>query len=93
MTEQQIQSDISEYLKWAGWFVFKIHQQGKYCYKGITDLIAIKNGTTAYIEVKTPTGKLRPEQVKFMDDVKEHGGLHLVARSVDDVRNCLKDVS
>ena len=93
MTESQIQSDIQEYLRYNGWFVFKIHQQGKFCYKGITDLIAVKDGKTLFCEVKGDKGKLRPEQIKFMDDIKDHGGVHVVARSIDDVRNIIKAVA
>lgn len=85
-TEQQIQGDIQEYLRYKGWFVFKIHQQGKYCYKGISDLIAVKNGVTIYVEVKNEKGKLRPEQLKFMEDIEQHGAKYLVARSIDDVK-------
>jgi hypothetical protein len=85
-TEQQIQTDIMEYLRWKGWFVFKIHQQGKYCYKGISDLIAVKDGVTIYVEVKNATGKLRPEQMKFMEDIERHGARYIVARSLDDVK-------
>ena len=91
-TESQIQADIQEYLRYNGWFVFKIHQQGKFCYKGITDLIAVKDGKTLFCEVKNDKGKLRPEQIKFMDDILEHGGTHIVARSIDDVRNIIKAV-
>jgi Holliday junction resolvase len=85
-TEQAIQTDIKAYLEWKGWFTFKIHQQGKYCYKGISDLIAVKDGVTIYVEVKTPTGKLRPEQLKFMEDIENHGARYIVARSIDDVK-------
>ena len=92
MTEKQIQTDIQEYLRYSGWFCFKIHQQGKFCYRGITDLIAIKDGLTIYVEVKAEKAKLAADQMKFMDDVKDHGGVHIVARSIDDVRNVIKKV-
>jgi Holliday junction resolvase len=85
-SEQQIQADIMEYLRYKGYFVFKVHQQGKYCYKGISDLIAVKDGVTIYVEVKTPTGTLRPEQIKCMEDVQSHGAKYIVARSMDDVK-------
>lgn len=85
-TESQIQSDIKSYLEYKGWFVFKIHQQSKYCFKGISDLIAVKDGVTVYIEVKTPTGKLRTEQIAFMEQIESHGARYIVARSIDDVK-------
>jgi hypothetical protein len=37
------------------------------------------------IEVKTPTGKPTPEQLHFVNRVKDLGGIAGIARSVDDV--------
>jgi hypothetical protein len=37
------------------------------------------------IEVKTPTGKPTPEQLHFVQRVKDLGGIAGIARSVDDV--------
>jgi hypothetical protein len=36
------------------------------------------------IEVKTPTGRLRPEQRQWLDAVQAAGGIAGVARSVED---------
>jgi len=36
------------------------------------------------IEVKTPTGRIRPEQQAWLDAVTQAGGLAGIARSVDD---------
>lgn len=92
-SEQQIQRDVQEYLRYCGYFCFKVHSQGKFCYKGITDLIAIKDGQTLFVEVKGDKGKLSVDQIKFMDDIKDHGGVHVIARSIDDVRNIIKEVA
>lgn len=91
-SESQIQTNIKDYLKKAGWFCWKIHQQGKFCYKGITDLIAIKDGLTIYIEVKAWKGQLSADQIKFRDNIVSHGGKHLVAKSVDNVIDFIKAV-
>lgn len=65
--------------------------------KGSSDLIGFKTVTITpemvgkqvaiftAIEVKTPTGKPTPEQLHFVNRVKEHGGIAGIARSVDDV--------
>lgn len=92
MKEAQIQIDIKDYLQYHGWFVFKIHQQGKYAFRGISDLIAVKNGITVYIEVKTDKGRLSPDQIRFMDEIKNHGAQYIVARGIDDVRSLEKVV-
>lgn len=64
--------------------------------KGSADLIGWKRvtvtpdmvGTTVAvflsIEVKTPTGRLRPEQQQWLDAVQSAGGIAGVARSVED---------
>lgn len=64
--------------------------------KGSADLIGWKRvtvteemvGTTvavfASIEVKTATGRLRPEQQQWLDAVQAAGGIAGVARSVED---------
>ena len=39
------------------------------------------------MEVKTPTGKLKPEQENFLKVVRESGGIAIVARSADDLTN------
>jgi hypothetical protein len=62
----------------------KIHQSlGSY--RGIADLYALKDGRSAWIEVKTPKGRQSEAQLQFEDDVKKHGGSYIVARSLEDV--------
>jgi hypothetical protein len=65
--------------------------------KGSSDLIGFKPVTITpemvgrqvavftAIEVKTPDGKPTPEQLHFLNRVKELGGIAGIARSVDDV--------
>ena len=90
MREVDIQAQIRDYLRWKGWFVVKIHQSlGSY--RGIADLVAVKDGHTVWIEVKTPNGRLSKYQKQFRDDIRAHGGIYLVARSVDDIEKELKE--
>ena len=88
-TESELQKAIKEYLLWHGWFVFKIHQSlGSY--KGIADLYAIKNGISVWIEVKTPAGQQSEHQKQFQEDIESHGGIYLIARSLEGLK---KDLS
>jgi hypothetical protein len=43
------------------------------------------------IEVKTPTGRLRPEQQQWLDAVQAAGGIAGVARSVEDAQRLTMD--
>jgi hypothetical protein len=43
------------------------------------------------IEVKTPTGRLRPEQRQWLDAVQAAGGIAGVARSVEDAQRLTMD--
>lgn len=83
--ETDIQNAIREYLRWQGWFVIR-HQQTLGSHKGLSDLTAIKDGRTVYIEVKTPAGHLSDVQQGFRDDIEAHGGVYVVARCVEDVK-------
>ncbi|MEG0898471.1 MAG: VRR-NUC domain-containing protein [Oscillospiraceae bacterium] len=42
------------------------------------------NGKTAFIEIKTPTGTVRPEQENFIKVMKAHQHYAGIVRSVDD---------
>ncbi len=53
--------------------------------KGFPDLFGFRpDGRIFFIEVKNETGKLRPEQEKFIEQMKKRGALAGVARSVED---------
>jgi penicillin-binding protein-related factor A (putative recombinase) len=53
--------------------------------RGVSDILGIFNGRLLAIEVKTRTGRPSTHQISFIDDVKRHGGIAFIARSVDDV--------
>jgi hypothetical protein len=48
------------------------------------DMVGTQVAVFLSIEVKTPTGRLRPEQQQWLDAVQAAGGIAGVARSVDD---------
>ena len=73
--------------------------------KGSADLIGWKRVTVTpemvgstvavftSIEVKTPTGRLRPEQQQWLDAVQAAGGIAGVARSVGDAEALLQNMT
>jgi hypothetical protein len=48
------------------------------------DMLGQRIAVFLSIEVKTPTGRLRPEQRQWLDAVQAAGGIAGVARSVED---------
>lgn len=74
MLESDVRKEVREYLEKSGWFVFHIHQQGFRAYKGISDYIAIKNGTVIFVEVKKPGGKQNAGQIEFEANIKQKKG-------------------
>lgn len=43
----------------------------------------------AAVEVKTPRGRIKPEQQQFVDHIRSAGGIAGIARSVDEAKNIL----
>jgi len=85
VTETDIRRQIQDYLRIRGWFVFYI-LQGLGAYKGIPDLIAVKNGRVLFIELKTARGRQSDYQKQFPADLEAAGGEYVLCRGVDDLQ-------
>lgn len=99
--EQQVKTEISEYLAskgylfwWApstGIYDHKINKfrplNGKYQRKGVADILGVlKDGTFFAIECKSPqSNRVSEDQKSFIEAVNAFGAVAIVARSVDDV--------
>ncbi len=84
--ETAIRTAIRDYLTLHGWKVTRIVQSAL-SEKGIPDLVATREGKTVWVEVKQPTGRLSAHQVAWLQDLENHGGHYIVARSVEDVEH------
>jgi len=89
LTEKDVKRQVRDYLRIRGWFVFHVWQGGM-SFKGISDLIAIKNGKVLFIECKSPKGQLRLDQKKFKESIEASGGIYVVARGYEDVEEVIK---
>jgi len=86
MLERTIQRRILAYLKTLPCcHCFKV-AQGMYSTAGISDIICCCNGKFIAIEVKNEKGKPTALQVKFLNTIKQKGGVAMIARSVNDVK-------
>ena len=84
MKESEIQSKIKTTLQNAGWLVVKLIQTNT---NGIPDLIALRNSTTVFIEVKRPGQKPTPLQSYRHDQLKKQGFIVITATSTDQINH------
>jgi hypothetical protein len=84
-TETEITKAIRQILKSLGIYCWKQWQGPMSQPKGVADIIGVWNGRFLAIEVKRPDGRLTEDQERFIGKIRAHGGIALVARSVDDV--------
>ncbi len=59
--------------------------------KGFSDLFGFRksDGRAVFIEVKSPTGRVRSEQINFIQKMQIYGALAGIARSVEDARKII----
>lgn len=104
--EQSIQDSIRVALAQAGYIVFRTNvgkvktADGRFFDTGLPsgfpDLMGFKpeNGKIYFIEVKTPSGRRRKDQINFANFLRDKCAIYGVARSADEavsiVRNELK---
>lgn len=70
----------------------KIYRRNNSAYSrnGVSDIIGVlRGGRALFIEVKSKTGRLTPDQLLFKESVERFGALFIVARSVTDVQEVL----
>jgi hypothetical protein len=82
--ETIIKHQVRDYLRLKGWFVFH-NLAGLGVHPGISDFTAIRYGQVIFIEIKTDKGIQSDNQKKFQEQVKSHGGLYYIVRSIDDL--------
>lgn len=101
MNELAIQHHVQLALSEAGHTVFRANvgvfktEDGRYINtglpKGFSDLFGFTfSGVPFFMEVKTPKGSVRPEQLQFLEAMRCRGAIVGIVRSVDDALNLLK---
>jgi len=83
-SEQQIQTEILNYLNYEGAFVFKTLASNK---GGIPDIVGVMNGQFIAIEVKKPGGRPTALQLVQIRKIKEAGGLACIAYDLETVKD------
>jgi len=91
--EADIKKQIKDWLRLNKWFCFHI-LEGIGMYKGIADIIAIKDGILLFIEVKRPGGRQSSYQKKFQENIELYGGEHIkyiLVHNLDELIHCVKE--
>ena len=88
LTEAQLTKQIRDMLRSLRIMHVKIWQ-GLMSEKGISDIIGCYKGKFFCCEIKTATGKVSEHQKRFLERVREAGGIAIVARSCEDVVEAL----
>lgn len=103
ITEAMVLRDIQQYLKFKGIFGYRSNAGAftdertkrfiRYGVLGGADLTCIYPTTGQYwaCEVKRPGGLLSDGQIAFLRGVRKSGGVILVAESIRDVEECLRN--
>ena len=94
-SEKLIEQAILMALNKTGAFAFKVKDQalhkegryfkpGKFCIRGVSDIICFKHGRVFFLEVKTEKGRQSDYQKAFQKKCDEHSVFYAVVRSVDE---------
>ena len=82
--ETLLKRDIKNLLRTLGIFNFPV-LQGLGATPGIPDILGIYKGRFVGIECKAPGGKPSEHQKRFLEIIREQGGIAILAYSVSDV--------
>jgi len=85
VTENDVKKQVKQYLSLKGYFHFHI-LQGLGAYKGIPDIIAIKNNRVLFLEIKRPGGGRQSDyQKQFQADIEGQGGEYYIVKCLEDL--------
>lgn len=91
LKEKHIENRIKSYLKSKGAYFVK-YFGNSFSQAGVCDLLVCYKGRFIGIEVKNEKGKTSPLQEVNLKQIKEAGGISLVARSVEDVQKVIDSI-
>ena len=83
-SHSDLQHQAKDYLQLRGWAVMW-HQAGLGTYPGFSDLSAIKDGRTIYVEIKAGKDRLRRDQIEFKVMIEAQGGTFIEYRRLEDL--------
>lgn len=100
LPEKIIQRQILGYLRAIGCYCGKTKTMGvrrgkvfcfdPFTFRGFPDISGFKDNKIFFVEVKSATGKISPEQQTFQSYCNKAGLTYILARDLDDVKEVIK---
>lgn len=88
--EQDIQTNIMDYIRSIGGLPIKQNQIGIYAQAGVPDIIACIKGRFVAIEVKKPKKKPTAIQYAWLESINKIGGLAFYANNLKTVKDTIE---
>lgn len=70
MSEKEFQQQVVDFARLKGWRVFHAFDSRRSA-AGFPDLVLVRNGHLAFLELKTSKGRITAEQEQWIDDLNE----------------------
>lgn len=94
MTEADLKKHIMNYLKTVpGLHAFRVEPSPYGGMRGISDILFCYQGRFVAMEVKHGRGKTTALQDRFLKKVAEAGGVAVVVRDMEGVKECIRRLS
>ena len=84
ISDKELQSTVLDILRWEGWMTYHTFDSRR-SNPGFPDVVAVKASRILFIEFKSEKGKIREEQIEWLDALSiTHVDVHLVRPSTQD---------
>jgi hypothetical protein len=89
MRERQVERALVDGVRAKGGICAKWVAPGQ---RGVPDRIIVIKGKVFFVELKSPTGKLEPWQMRFIQRLKDQGRWVYVLRNLKEVKDFVNEV-
>ena len=79
ISERAFQAHVERVARLFGWRQYHTHDSRRSS-PGFPDLVLVRNGELCFLELKTETGRVRPEQREWLEELEKVPGI--VARII-----------
>jgi Holliday junction resolvase len=92
VTEKELQSTVIEAMEWKGWRVYHTYDSRR-SQPGFPDVVAVRGGRLMFVEFKSEKGKVKREQVDWLDALVKTSEVYLVRPSTQNEFMAVIDAS